>query len=299
MSSVNKREIENEEQFERNIQWMLDTPQFIDQYHLEAFYDAVLQPQISQKESFKIEITNDSAKEISKKFGGGLEIGPRGIAQMLMPVAGGSFEVGGGIAVRDESREQQTQTIEFESVHTPQRQLIQLMIAYLGKHPSRIYFVSDVTIHKEWFKTTEDTPKSIVFLDLPSKEESVEYGLPKTMLFPMAVEFSSGKVIKLHDKLGLPGDEEKWNSFIDSSDPKKATNEIKKATEQENDRISAISYRIPLHNTTARLCFEPNGEYNNGTFIYNLIRMGWKYGLRIIGTVNRGPDVRVLAVYRK
>lgn len=299
MSSNSKREIEGEEEFRRNLQWVLDTPQFIDGNHLDAFYDAVLQPQVKQKESFKVEITDTSAKEISKKFGAGFEVGPRGIAQVLMPVAGGSFEVGGGIAVRDESKEQQTQTIEFESVHTPQRQLIQLMIAYLGKHPNRIYFVSDVTIHKEWFKTTEDTPKSIVFLDLPSKEESEEYGIPKTMLFPMAVEFSSGKVVKLYDKLNLPNDEKKWTSYIDGFDPEKATEGIKKAIEQENDRIEAISYRIPLHNTTARLCFEPNGEYNNGTFIYNLIRMGWKYGLRLIGTVNRGPDVRVLAVYRK
>jgi len=300
MSSNSDRQIKKLDEFEEHLRWMLDTPQFNDGPQIDAFYDAVLQPQVKQRESIKIELTNISAKEINKELAAGVEVSPGQIARALRPVVG-SFEVGGRRSRSQRKIDERTHTIELEPVHTPQRQLVQLMVEYLAEHPNRIFFVDDVSVQKEWFKheNIKTTPRSLLFLDLPSTEEADSYGIPKTMLFPMAVEFSSGRLIKLYDKLGLPEHKNKWTPFIKEFGPKEATNVIKEATEEEGGRIEAISYRIPLENTTARLCFEPEGEYNNGTFVYNLIRVGYEHGLRLIGTVNMGPDIRVLAVYRK
>ncbi|ELY49264.1 hypothetical protein C494_08372 [Natronorubrum bangense JCM 10635] len=293
--------MEEAEEFEERLQWMLDTPQFIDELHLDAFYDAVLQPQVKEKESIRVEITDAEAKEISKNLAAGVDVSPGQIAGALRPVVGGSFEVGGRRSISREKRKNQTHTIELEPVHTAQRQLIQLMVDYLTEHSDRIFFVDDVSVQKEWFKheSIQKTPRSIIFFDLPSKEEAESYGIPKTMLFPMAVEFSSGKLVKLYEKLGLPDDKNEWPSYIKEFDPKDATNVIKEVTEEEDGHIESISYRIPLENTTARLCFEPNGQYNNGTFVYNLIRMGYEHGIRLIGAVYMQPDIRVLATYRK
>jgi hypothetical protein len=50
---------------------------------------------------------------------------------------------------------------------------------------------------------------------------------------------------------------------------------------------------------------EPNlhaivhGEYDTGVFAYNLIRRGWRYGLRIIGSLKSQPALNALAAYDK
>jgi hypothetical protein len=43
---------------------MLDAPFFIDDTQLNAFYDAVLQPQVSREESIHIEITEETARNL-------------------------------------------------------------------------------------------------------------------------------------------------------------------------------------------------------------------------------------------
>jgi hypothetical protein len=42
-----------------------------------------------------------------------------------------------------------------------------------------------------------------------------------------------------------------------------------------------------------------NGGYPTGTFAYNIIRKGYEYGLRIVGTLSSEPDISVLAAFEK
>jgi hypothetical protein len=55
---------------------------------------------------------------------------------------------------------------------------------------------------------------------------------------------------------------------------------------RENDEIH------PIH-----LHLAPRGNYNTGTFAYQTVRRGFKFGLKIIGTLKQGEDVNVLAMY--
>ena len=42
-----------------------------------------------------------------------------------------------------------------------------------------------------------------------------------------------------------------------------------------------------------------NGDYDAGVFAYKLIRRGWRYGLRIVGSLKSQPALNVLAIYEK
>ena len=44
---------------------------------------------------------------------------------------------------------------------------------------------------------------------------------------------------------------------------------------------------------------DAHGEYDTGVFAYNLIRRGWRYGLRIVGSLKSQPALNVLAIYEK
>jgi hypothetical protein len=41
------------------------------------------------------------------------------------------------------------------------------------------------------------------------------------------------------------------------------------------------------------------GDYDTGVFAYNLIRRGWRFGLRIVGSLKSQPALNVLAIYEK
>lgn len=41
------------------------------------------------------------------------------------------------------------------------------------------------------------------------------------------------------------------------------------------------------------------GDYDTGVFAYNLSRRGWRFGLRIVGSLKSQPGPNVLAIYEK
>lgn len=200
----------------------------------------------------------------------------------------GTFNISGGVTNTRKKNRLKTRTIELEPIHTPQRQLIQLITSYLLSYPDRVFFVDDVTTDREWFRAEniKTVPREIVFLDLPSKDEADSYDIPRTMLIPMAVEFVSGRIETLYDQLDAPKrTSSSWSTYIENYSPRKAVQVVEEATKGK-EKVEWINYRVPIsNNKTARLHFEPKGEYNTGTFAFNLIHMGWKHGLRLIGTV--------------
>lgn len=283
-----------------DLYWMLDAPFFIDAPQLAAFYDAVLQPIATKEESLRIEVTKERATELSGKFGA--EFNPAQLATLLEPLIGASFNVGAGISANQTKKDLRTRTIEFKPIKTPQRQLIQLTVNYLIRHPDRIFFVSDLFGDRKWFMSDEirSVPREVVFFDLPSVDEANSSDLPKTMLMPMAVEFSNGHIEPLYEQFDVESEDDSWAPYIEEFTPSEAVEMVETAARDQQSGIEWINFRLPLNDKkTARIHFEPNGEYSNGTFAYNLITLGYKHGLRLIGTVQAEPDVRVLAGYRK
>jgi hypothetical protein len=64
-----------------------------------------------------------------------------------------------------------------------------------------------------------------------------------------------------------------------------------------------IDYRVPIEGAdtphTIHLHVVAHGEFDTGVFAYNLVKRGWKHGLRVVGTLKSEPDVNVLAIYEK
>ena len=44
---------------------------------------------------------------------------------------------------------------------------------------------------------------------------------------------------------------------------------------------------------------DAHGDYDTGVFAYNLIRRGWRFGLRIVGSLKSQLALNVLAIYEK
>ncbi|MAM89560.1 MAG: hypothetical protein CME36_19860 [unclassified Hahellaceae] len=97
-----------------------------------------------------------------------------------------------------------------------------------------------------------------------------------------------------------PESDRYWKALEESFDSAKAMREVENAT-KSGGRLDWIDYRLlsieeneilPIH-----LHLAPKGNYNTGTFAYQTVRRGSKFGLKIVGTLKQGRDVNVLAMY--
>jgi len=290
----------NQSKLDEKLYWMLDQPFFIDEPQLNAFYDAVIQPKVKADEEFELVLGDETAKKVSSSVGAELDIASiaGSLGKILTPLnVTASHERGWTRSTQQTGK----RTLTFKPIETPHRQLIQLTSQYLVNFPERIAFVNDLTCDRTWAhsETIERMPRQLVFLDLPGVDTARKNDLQETKLIPMAVEFDNGEITTLYDKLGVERAGDSWEEYIDNFDPHKAVEVIENETTGRG-KIEWINYRIPLSgDRTFRVHFESNGSYNNGTFAYNLVKLGHQHGLRIIGTVQQEPDVRVLAGYRK
>lgn len=291
-------EMESIEEIDGALQWMLDAPFFIDAPQLQSFSDAVFQPSAHRDESLTLELTEHTARTLSA--GLDVEVNPLKLFGSLSKILSPVQATAAFAAERsNEQRRDTSRSITFTPIETPQRELIQLTAQYLANNPDRIFFVDNVRQQREWEDHIDATPRALAFLDLPAKREARSRGIPPTKIIPMAVEFSDGRIETLYDKLGSTRKNESWAQYIDNFSPEIAIRAIEEMTAGRGS-IQWINYRIPLDSSrTARIHFQPDGEYSNGSFAYNLIHKGYNNGIRLIGTVYNGPDLRVLAGYRK
>lgn len=47
------------------------------------------------------------------------------------------------------------------------------------------------------------------------------------------------------------------------------------------------------------LHLDAHGDYDISVFAHNLIRGGWRFGLRIVGSLKSQPALNVLTIYEK
>lgn len=62
-----------------------------------------------------------------------------------------------------------------------------------------------------------------------------------------------------------------------------------------------IDYRVPLGPGMPylHLHISGRGQYHTGTFAYQLVKRGFKHGLRIVGTMKSEPAMNVLAIFER
>lgn len=303
---------------------------YIDAPRLEAFHDAIVQPEgEAQKTTVYFSERSFERLTASAGMGAGAEVDPGSFLESFssfLPSA--TMEISGDVEAEGEAEhtEEQRVSMTLAPIRTPQRQLTHLTLFYLAQHPERLEFIGPDRLDDESWKTRDtirEVPRQLVFLDLPAFDEAVN-GIPNTRLIPTAAEFNDGAIVPLYTEFGTDdnpspdypsriehseGDssetiEEKrtkyWKWFQENSSPTEAMRIVEKAA-TEHGHIQWIDYRVPLNSEgkTLHLHVTPSGRYDTGTFAYNFIKRGYKHGVRLVGTLKSEPDMNVLAIYEK
>jgi hypothetical protein len=286
--------------------WLADAPLFIDKERVAGFYDAVVRPEGRQGTTV---ISLERYEGQMTKLDGALE-GEVSVSELittLLPFLDVKGKGSAGAGHEWTGSETRGRTVELHPIETPQRQLVQLALHYLTNLPKRMKVVSEPW-QAGWYddKFIKAVPRALVFLDFP----------PHTKFIPMAAEVDKGRVVTIYDKLKsgtervpeFPDfsdkdyavkEEEYWNWFDTTFNPKVAMETVEKVI-AEGGRIQWIAYRVPLNDQNSlHVDISGRGEFDTGTFAYNLIKRGFSHGLRIVGTLKSEPDLDVLAIFEK
>jgi hypothetical protein len=302
------------EQFDA-LTWLADAPLFIGASKVDALSDATWRPdwvEVSrgELESEEVEDVVTTEGNVSAKvfFPGLFKFGASG---------------GASLASRDSFGSQHSSM--YEPLRSPHRDLVHLAFHYLKNHRDRVrvlQFGGSQKSKKDWDADLGRLPKVLAFIDFA----------PNTIFLPIAAELASGRVVLFFNDLipvlakmgathrtlpidypeeppNLPDDKKKelkkrrreyWRWFESNFEAGAAMNVVERLV-GENGPVRWIDYRIPLDSegTTLHAHLQADGRYDTGTFAYNLIKRGWKHGLRFVGALKAEPDMNVLAIMEK
>lgn len=294
-----------------SLAWLADAPLFIDKDQVAGFYDAVVRPEGTRG---KTVISLERYRGQKTKLEGAVEgeVAVSKLITTLLPFLDVKMKASVSGGVEGDSSETQGETIELHPIETPQRQLVQLTLHYLTNLPKRMKVCTEP--HRSgWYddRFIKAIPRALVFLDFP----------PLTKFIPMAAEVDKGHVVTIYDKLEGRGGERPpeypgrhsfatdedyraargsyWKWFETNFNSKVAMEAVEKVI-ADGGRIQWIAYRVPLNDQDPlHLDISGRGEFDTGTFAYNLIKRGFNHGLRIVGTLKSEPDLNVLAIFEK
>lgn len=140
-------------------------------------------------------------------------------------------------------------------------------------------------------------PRQLVYLDLPGKDDEGE--ARDTKFIPTAAEFQSDhvEILAEHFRLKNLGS---WEEVANKTSANLMIAVLEEQVQKEGP-IKWIDFRLPITDSseTIHLHCSPQTEYDVSAFAYNFVKQGFKHGIKVIGTLNRGPDIDVLAIYRK
>jgi hypothetical protein len=299
--------------------WIADAPLFIDEAHVGRLYNAVV------AEEFRTtKVTETLGKDVrvgvAAKTDGEFEAKFPEFLSWFAPFFGFEAKASGGLSGSRDRTDKDQKAEERVRLEAPERQLLEITLHYLKLHQggkTRAYVVPNPAI--EAWRTPEyirALPRALIFLQLPGATDA-DSPLTRTMLIPTAAEIEGQGVVELftqmpgYDKAGPypepnAGETDEqlrdrrrvyWSAFQEGFNATKAMVAIEKAA--KDGRIRWIDYRLPItdRGDTLHLHFCPAGKYDTGVFAYNLIKRGFKHGLRLVGTLKSEPDMNVLAVY--
>jgi hypothetical protein len=160
-------------------------------------------------------------------------------------------------------------------------------------------------------------------LDKPGIRPLIFFDLDKGARFiPMFAELSTGERVELHKqfiasvgrdskipefpKRDSPNYKEEkrkyWEALWNAFDSNIAMETVEKATDN-GGRIDWIDFRVVAFNADGpvpiHLHLSPRGQFPTGTFAYQFVRRGENHGVRLLGTLKKGEDVNVLAIYER
>jgi hypothetical protein len=297
--------------------WLADSPLFIDDQLVAGFYDAVVRPEF--------ELQGKTIGEISEKTRS-LLIGGAGEAGLGLPsflsFLGPNVNVEGRLEHTRERSNQASKEYEWKAVKTAGRSLEELVAVYVADqryHDRLLFLECPATAIKtlaggaiefvDFSEANDSFPRSLVFLEVR----------PGAAIIPTMCEFSTGGLEPLHENLisrlwpaeaerptypressPTASDERRayWKAIDEKYDSRTAMEVLEDAM-KDGRRLEWVDFRLPLNSVgdTVHLHICPRGHYSAGTFGYNFIRRGNRKGVRIVGSLKRGPDLNVLAVF--
>lgn len=200
---------------------------------------------------------------------------------------------------------------------TSSQQLIWLCHHYMANHPDRTCVLGG---KKEQIPRREEIlrgPRMLAFADVS----------PGLKLTPAAAGFGRGRVTDLSgplaEKLRNPKENPPDNEYTEepwSSEPARqekdfwrwfesnwkraaAVSVIEDAATAAGTRPQWVSYHAMLSSSDKEsglhLDVRGHGGYDTGMYSRDLVWRGYRYGLRIIGTLKSGPAINVLAIYER
>lgn len=286
------------------LSWLADAPVFIDGPQIGTIYDALVP---REYKAVQLELSAGQARQLERSVGGSVTAGVPALFPWLKIA---------GTADANKTTSHgghEGQSITLEPVESPSMRLVQLAFHYLANQPNRIRVVtrgSEVPDDED----VSASPRMLAFIDVP----------PGTMLLPQAAELDHGRVVTFFDSLaaklqrdrGSPrppypedddtttGDGERkraayWRWYAERWNAGEAVKAVEEGIEG-GGRIRWCDYKmIFATGEDLNLHADAHGDYDTGVFAYNLIRRGWRYGLRIVGSLKSQPALNVLAIYEK
>jgi hypothetical protein len=181
--------------------------------------------------------------------------------------------------------EQRQESISLEAVDNAERQLVELSLHYLVNLDNRVAVHNSAQSRFPAESEILASPRMMAFVD----------AAPGTKIVPQAAELDD-------DLTGAEGRRQRdayWDWFDKAWNPDvivRVMEDVIKA----GGRPRWIDYRVYLA-TGERLYMHVagHGEYDTGAYAYNLVKRGWRHGLRIVGTLKSKPAMNVLAIYEK
>jgi hypothetical protein len=287
---------------EPDLSWLADAPLFIDGRQIGTFYDALVP---REYKAVQLQLSAGQTKQLERSAGGSVTAG----VSTLFPWLKIS---GAADAHRTTSHgSKEDQSITLEPVESPSMRLVQLTLHYLTNQPRRIRVVTHGT-EVPGDKDISASPRMLTFIDVP----------PRTMFLPQAAELDHGRVVTFFDALaeklqqdpdsprppypedtttgeGMRKRRAYWKWYTERWNP----DEVVKAVEEvirDGGRLRWFDYKMTFATgEELNLHADAYGDYDTGVFAYNLIRRGWRYGLRIVGSLKSQPALNVLAIYEK
>jgi hypothetical protein len=287
---------------EPDLSWLADAPVFIDGQQIGAFYDAVVGREFR---AVQLHLSAGQVEQLERSAGHSVNAGSSALFSWL------KFGVGAEMRGTRSRSHHEGQSVVLEPVESPSMRLVQLTLHYMGNQPDRICLVTRGT-EVPGGEDISASPRMLAFIDVP----------PETMFLPQAAELDGGRVVKFFDALteklqpdpdsrpasypatvttgeGGRQRDAHWKWYADHWN----TDEVVKVVEEliaGGGRPRWIDYRMTFATgEDLNLHVDAHGDYDTGVFAYNLIRRGWRFGLRIVGSLKSQPALNVLAIYEK
>lgn len=297
------------------LSWLLDAPLFTDEALVDRLFDAVVRPTYEIR-SREVGAVSESTRR--RLLGG--EVSAT-IKTGLPFLAKGEGALKGRADLERTSRDTTSDKLVVAPVVTAGRKLEEIALVALDEFPERVAFISSTGEARDFAGRTltlpdleaegARSPRMLTFLDVAA-------GTP---IIPMACELASGRTELLYkrytDRLwheresppSYPEDDvatpdarrEYWRRLSERFSSRAAMEIVEDASVGPGgvaERMAWIDFRIPVGGEhTLHLHCVPDGREHTGVFGYNLVRRGFRHGIKVVGTLKAGFAINALAVF--